>query len=42
MKKPTKLPTAKGMTPNTAQRRPNAPKHSAPKPFKISSGSRSR
>lgn len=30
-----KIPENKGMTPNTAQKRPNSPKHSAPKPFKL-------
>lgn len=35
MKDIKKVDTNKGMTPNTAQRRPNAPKHSPAKPFAI-------
>ncbi len=31
----TSLSDLKGMTPNTAQRRPDAPKHSPPKPFNL-------
>jgi hypothetical protein len=29
------LSDLKGMTPNTMQRRPDAPKHSPPKPFNL-------
>jgi hypothetical protein len=36
--KPEKVDSSKGMTPNTAQRRPDEPKHSLPKPFKLSAG----